>query len=99
MIHNEPHPLNGQTVRIKDGTVDQTQGEVIGGAEYQVEDWWDRVSGGSWMYAEGNPAAMHYAMRTGLGVPMPIDDEVVYGKVGWRGHLVHVSELGDVVST
>lgn len=81
MIHNEPHPLAGQTVKVDLGT---------GPVPYEIEDWWDRVSGSSWMYAEGNPAALAYAFRTaGL---TPIDNEVVYGKAG-LGHLVHVSEI------
>ena len=28
---------------------------------------------------------------------LPVDDEVVYGKVGPFGHLLHVSELGEIV--
>jgi hypothetical protein len=91
--HAEPHPLAGRTVRIRDGVRDPAQNQVAGGAEYRLEDWWDRVSGGSWMTAQGNPAALHYAMRTAFSGDVPTDDEVVYGKIGHLGHLVHVSEL------
>lgn len=80
MKHSEPHPLAGQTIQTTDGD------------EYRVEDWWDRVSGGSWMNATGNPAALAYAMRNAL-VGLPVDDEVVYGKVGNLGHIAHISEL------
>jgi hypothetical protein len=46
------------------------------------------------MLSDGNWAAMHYALRSALVEPMlPIDDEVVYGKIGAFGHIVHVSEL------
>jgi hypothetical protein len=42
------------------------------------------------MTADGNPAALNYAAR---GVGLPIDDEVVYGKIGAFGHLVHTKEI------
>jgi len=64
----------------------------FGGSEIRLEDWWDRVSGESWMNCEGNPGCLVYAMRsTSAGLPM--DDEVIYGKVGHYGSLVHISEL------
>ena len=86
-IHADPSPLAGQTVRIREGVTDPTQGLVVGGAEY-------RLGVGSWMTAQGNPAALHYALRTGLnGSDVPTDDEVLYGKIGTLGHLVHVSEV------
>lgn len=87
MIHPNPHPLAGRTVTIQSGEFKD--------AQYRLEDWWDRVSGKSWMFAKGNPACIQYALRTSLGIPpIPADDEVVYGKVGMFGHLVHQSELG-----
>ncbi len=96
-IHNEPHPLSGATVRLKDHVKDGTQGLVVGDAKYRIEDWWDRVYGDSWKRAKGNPGAYHYAMRTAtVDYSIPTDDEVVYGKIDGLGHLVHVSELGEV---
>ncbi|BAH32997.1 hypothetical protein [Rhodococcus erythropolis] len=83
MIHTEPHPLAGQTVEIK------IEGETL---EYRLEDWWDRVHGSSWMFADGNPAALKYAMRAGFA-GLPVDDEVVYAKVDIFGHLIHASEI------
>jgi len=54
------------------------------------------MSGGkSWMHADGNWAALHYAQRSGL-TGLPIDNEVVYGKIDSLGHVVHVSELGEL---
>lgn len=80
MIHKTPHPKAGQTVKLKNGS------------DFRLEDWWDRVSGQSWTISVGNRAALQYAERVGTeGLPM--DDEVVYGKIGFFGHLIHVSEL------
>lgn len=99
-MHKDSHALAGKTVKIKEGVTDPVQGQVVGGAEYRIEDWWDKLTGGSWMMAEGNPAALQYAMRSSLSQPsLPIDDEVVYGKIKAGafelGHLVHVSELDE----
>lgn len=93
MNHTESHPLKDKTVRIK-SHVKHPQVPGFGGAEFRVEDWWDKVAGRSWMSCDGNPACLIYAMRTGFSeVHVPIDDEVVYGKVGPFGHLLHVSEI------
>lgn len=93
MTHDKQSPLAGTTVRIKASTK-HPQDANFGGAEFHVEDWWDRVSGGSWMVATGDLACMAYAVRSGrANPPTPIDDEVLYGKVGYFGHLVHVSEI------
>lgn len=97
MIHSDPHPLAGQTVTLRcrthgNGAADNLTPR-IDGQEYQVEDWWDRVTGGSWMTADGNPAALQYAIRSGLNGILPTDNDVVYGKVGGLGFIVHASEL------
>lgn len=91
MRHKEQHPLAGKTVRLalkKDGP------NVKSGDAFRIEDWWDRIVGKSWGVCDGNPACLHYAMRSGFG-GLPPDDEVVYGKVGAYGHLIHASELGE----
>lgn len=95
MIHKELHPLAGKTVRIKEGAT-HPQIEGFGGAPFQVEDFWDRVMGRSWKTCDGNFAATLYATRIAAN-QLPMDDEVVYGKIGPFGHLVHISELGDVI--
>lgn len=85
MIHQQPHPLAGQTVKVKLG---------LRGAphDFRVEDWWDRVSGQSWKCAQV-PAAFLYACHA-ADCGLPLDDEVVYGKAAdGLGRLVHVSEL------
>ncbi|MEV4197058.1 hypothetical protein [Micromonospora globbae] len=79
-------PLAGQTVKIRADV------RYLGGCEYVVEDWWQNVYGESWTTANGNPAALTYALRAGMA-GLPADDEVLYGKVDGLGHLVHVSEI------
>jgi len=93
-MHTESHPMAGQTVTIKPEITHPQQSE-FGGMEFRVEDWWDRLTGKSWMVSDGNPACLIYAMRTGFAkYHVPTDDEVVYGKgPGGLGHLVHVTEL------
>ena len=82
----EQSPLAGKTVTIKTGEFANT--------EYRVEDWWENVTGMSWMDANGNPACLKYAMRTGFSkIPIPTDNEVLYGKIGGLGELIHISEL------
>jgi len=93
MAHKESSPLAGKTVKIKSDVV-HPQVPNFGGSEYRVEDWWDRVAGKSWMDCNGNPACMVFAIRTGFSKNSPpTDDEVLYGKIGAFGHLVHISEI------
>lgn len=93
MSHANPHPLAGQRARLRAGVTDPVRGMVTSGAEFDVEDWWDRLTGKSWTNTAGNPAAFQYGVRIfGIGT-IPLDDEVVYGKIGAFGHLVHNSEI------
>ena len=80
MIHSKAHPLNGKTVTLTSGD------------EFRLEDWWDRVAGKPWGACDSNPACLNYATRS-VHAGLPLDDEVVYGKIGAFGHLIHVSEL------
>ena len=92
MKHNDKSPLAGEVVRIKKEVI-HPQFDRFGGEEFTVEDWLDRIgNGGSWMDATGNPACLVYAMRSGFA-GLPTDDEVLCGKVGRFGHLVHISEV------
>lgn len=84
MIHAAAHPLAGKVVEIKSGSYI--------GMSYRIEDWWDRIAGKSWGVCEGNPACIDYALRTTL-TDIPLDDEVVYGKIDGLGKLIHVSQL------
>lgn len=92
-MHKSKSKLANKSVKIRE-EIKHPQVEDFGGSEILIEDWWDRVSGESWMFAQGNPACLIYAVRTGLSkVNIPVDDEVLYGKIGHLGHLVHVKEL------
>lgn len=55
------------------------------------------VFGCSWLDANGNPAALEYALRIGFyGENNNVNlfsEDVLYGKVGYFGHLFHVNEL------
>jgi hypothetical protein len=95
MKHTESHELAGKTVVLNDTASDPVQKQVEPGNLFQVEDWWDVLTGKSWTVSNGNWAAMHYGMRIATS-GLPLNDEVVYGKIGAFGHLVHVSELGEV---
>ena len=86
----ENHRLAGKTVRLV------SRNPRYDGELYRVEDWWENVYGASWMNARDNPAALMYAMHGGF-YELPTDDNVVYGKIGASGHLIHESELGDEV--
>lgn len=92
MKHPDRHPLAGKTVKIATWVADPAQKQVVPGAEYRIEDWWDRIAGVGWGEAPGNPACLHYSMRAAFN-KIPVDDEVLYGKIGAFGHLVHVSEI------
>lgn len=96
MEHDTPHRWAGKEIRIKPAApLLDMNSDVIDDDVYVVEDWWDRVSGGSWTTSP-TPAAFAYAMRTVVG-RIPIDDEVVYGKVGAFGHLLHKTELHSLI--
>lgn len=93
--HENPHPLAGQTVALRE--IELRPGiYTISHETFRVEDWWDRIAGKSWTVSDSNPAAMCYGLRVGMS-DLPLDDEVLYGKINGLGHLVHVTELaGDL---
>jgi len=86
----EKSPLAGKTLTIKSGE--------LAGQEITIEDWWENVHGESWMaYGFQPPAVIQYAARVHVD-KLPIDDDVLYGKIGNAGYLVHISELeGEVI--
>lgn len=96
--HGQKHPLAGKTVGLKLAPpatpVDESD---LTGQEFVVEDWWDHLTGKSWMFTFGNPAVNQYARRSGLA-ELPTDDDVIYGKIGHLGYLVHASEIGEVIA-
>jgi hypothetical protein len=95
MLPTQQHPMSVQKIQGRFLAPHfQVGKETI---EATVEDWWDRLTGGSWMFADGNPACLIYAMRTGMDPDsrIPVDDDVVYvhDVATHFGHLVHSSEI------
>lgn len=97
MIHEEPAPQSGKAYKVSVHHNTLGEGEFV----FYVEDWWDRLTGKSWKWSDSNPAALWFAMRTGMKGTVPTDDEVLYGHLqspGGLGMLIHVSELeGEVI--
>ncbi len=85
----------GATVKTKpDVGADPMSGAELGDQDFIIEDWWENISGCSWMVSNGNPAAMSYAFRIGMrNGAVPTDNDVLYGKIGMLGYLFHISEL------
>ena len=83
-IHDKKSPYAGRCVEIRSGR--------LAGQYVLVEDWWDRVSGKSWKGMVGHAGVLDYAIRAGHD-RVPPDDEVLYGKVGVTGKILHVSQL------
>lgn len=84
----EKHRLAGKAVTLKCAP----DPDGLDGKEFLVEDYWINVAGKSWMLCDGNPACLKYAMRSAFA-GLPTDNNVLYGKVGMLGHLVHESEI------
>lgn len=87
----------GKMVKIKNGVGKGFQVGDMSGMDFTIEDWCENVLGCSWMNANGNPAALEYAVRSALNGfnndVSTFSNDVVYGKVGILGHLFHVNEL------
>lgn len=92
-MHTEAHPDAGQTVNVLISTHPTLPPGVH---QFVIEGWWDHLTQSSWMYAQGNPAALIYAVHSGMA-QLPIDDEVLYGHIGGAGVLLHVSEINQEV--
>lgn len=91
MIHESSHPQAGKTLKIKQESIHK-QVSDFAGSDFKLEDWWDKVGGISWKESQGNFSCIVYKDRATTN-GLPLDDEVVYDKIGAFGHLVHVSEL------
>lgn len=99
-MHDEAHPFQGKMVRIADHVYDDRD-MIPAGGWARMEDWWDHLTGSSWMVQQVAACVM-YALRQGAIkaqnlYDIPIDDEVVYVKVRGIGHLLHVTELSEEV--
>lgn len=92
MTHEEEHPLAGQTVKVN---LERRAGPAIepGEHEFEVQDWWDHLTGGTWRSPKTpNWACIHYQATAPLA-GLPLDNEVIYGHIGRLGYLVHASEI------
>lgn len=90
----EKYKYAGKTMKVAQGAGRAFNGELLDGREFIVEDYWINIVGKTWRYVEGNPAVVEYICRAmKKKTPPPMDDDVVYGKIGPYGHLFHVSEL------
>jgi hypothetical protein len=88
-VHNSPSIFAGKRIQL----TEKAFHDLGSNEKYiYIEDWWDRVYGESWMHICGNPACLGYAIRSAK-VKLPIDDEVLYGKIGIFGYIVHETEL------
>lgn len=88
-------PYAGVVVKTREnvGTDPMTK-MPLGNKDFIVEDWWENISGKSWMVSNGNPAALCYAFRTGMNhATVPLDNDVLYGKIDGLGYIFHVCEL------
>ena len=91
ILHDKKSPLYQKEVKIKPH-VYHFQIKNFGGSIIKIDDWWDRMSGGSWMEWNEYAVCTIYAMRVVLN-DIPSDNNVLYGKIGDSGYLVHISEL------
>ena len=90
-IHTSTHPLADRPVTL----IENNSLRIPTTEIYMIEDWWDSITGKSWQTATGNPAALEYSLRI-ANTSIPLDDEVVYGKLNGLGKLVHVSEIAGI---
>lgn len=89
-MHTERHPLAGREVTVTTAVPlgSPTPAHAVTAV---LEDWWDRIAGGSWQLINTPVAAGYDLRRKHAGLPM--DDEVVYVKAGGQGHLAHANEI------
>ena len=68
-------------------TVKTSSGETI-----RIEDYWENVNGRSWKIVKGNHSVGIYKKRIKKNM-LPEDNEVLYGKIGSIGLIIHVTEI------
>lgn len=79
-----PHEFAGKSVKIERG--------LHKGKIFQCQDYWDRLTGMSWVIARGNPACLEYGKRA-QDERLPFNNDVLLGRIGHYTVLIHVSEL------
>ena len=91
MMHTQSSEFAGKTVRIK------FDHEQFNGKTIQIKDWWDKLNGLPWAISHSSVACLYYAVRT-AGQGTLTDNEVLFGVLeGGYEHLIHVSEIGEVM--
>ena len=65
--------------------------------EYLLEGRWIDLTGGSWMFADGNPACLEYAIRSAAEGDTNFDDDVYYGHINGLGKLIHQDQIGEEI--
>ena len=53
------HPLAGKTVKLN---INGNDIDNLNGKAFVIEDYWENISGKSWMFCDGYPACLNYAM-------------------------------------
>jgi hypothetical protein len=91
-VHPERHPYANRVVLLSNNAQDPLDRKVVPGTDFVVLDWADRCFGSPWRTVR-YPVTGAYAVRVELA-ELPIDDEVVYGRIGSTYYLVHETELG-----
>lgn len=86
--HIHPSEHSGKGLRISQSV------PGIGGRECIVHDYWDRMYGITWQEGreDGLAACIFYDARA-RAEGLPLDNEVLYVRVGSLGYLVHVTEI------
>lgn len=91
-MHTQSSEFAGKTVRIKSGHK-QFNGQIM-----KITDWWDNLNQVPWALCNSSVACLYYAVRT-AGQEALTDNEVLLGYLdGGHEHLIHVSEIGEVIS-
>ena len=86
----------GKIVKIKDWVLDEDNGQSLAKEDFLIEGYWKDLNNGiSWKDTSLNNIAVKlYVIRLlKYNGKIPYDDNVIYGKVGMFGHLLHESEL------
>lgn len=95
-MHKSESPLRGVPVKLLDGLeaamTPSYETIELSGEEFVVDDWWDRVNGASWQDSTDKLSFTYNARQARAGY-LPMDDEVLLGRIGNKEVLVHLAEI------
>lgn len=91
-MHTQSSEFAGKNVKIKS----KSDNPLFDGQIMQVQDWWDIVHKTPWALSNGSVACLCYAVRT-AGQESLTNDDVLVGMVNGYEHLVHISEVAEVI--